>query len=68
MLRVRTRPECPEDNLRELRRDSNSNRGIAREEKTKKRERERENFPKNGSDVQPGPPTEQHIEQIPKES
>ena len=69
MLRVRTRPECPEDNLRELRRDSNSNCGIAREEKTKKkRERERENFPKNGSDVQPGPPTEQHIEQIPKES
>ena len=71
MLRVRTRPECLEDNLRELRRDSNSNCGIAREEKTKKkkkRERERENFPKNGSDLQPGPPTEQHIEQIPKES
>ena len=37
MLRVRTKPECPEDNLRELTLDSNPNCGIARE-----RERERE--------------------------
>ena len=36
LLRVRTRPECPEGNLKELRRDSNPNCGIARE---KKRER-----------------------------
>ena len=50
MLRVRTKPECPEDNLRELTLDSNPNCGIARErekkkKKKKKRERERENFP-----------------------
>ena len=31
MLRVRTGPECPEDNLRELMWDSNPNCGIARE-------------------------------------
>ena len=37
LLRVRTRPECPEGNLRELTGDSNQNCGIAR-----KRERERE--------------------------
>ena len=41
LLRVRTRPECPVGNLRELTRDSNPNRGIARE-REKKRERERE--------------------------
>ena len=41
MLRVRTRPECPEDNLRELTRDSNPNCGTARVRK-KERERERE--------------------------
>ena len=42
MLRVRTRPECPEDNLRELT-CSNPNRGIGRKEKKKKKkERERE--------------------------
>ena len=35
LLRVRTRPECPEDNLRELTRDSNPNCGIVREEKRK---------------------------------
>ena len=45
MLRVRTRPECPEDNLRELTWDSNPNCGIARERK----ERERENFPLKSS-------------------
>ena len=37
MLRVRTGPECPEDNLRELTWDSNPNCGIAWE---KKRERD----------------------------
>ena len=31
MFRVRTRPECPEDNQRELTCDSNLNCGIARE-------------------------------------
>ena len=31
MLRVRTGPECPEGNQRELTRDSNLNCGIARE-------------------------------------
>ena len=31
MLRVRTGPECPEGNWRELTRDSNLNWGIARE-------------------------------------
>ena len=43
MFRVRTRPECPDDNLRELRSESNPNCGIAR--KKKKKKRERENFP-----------------------
>ena len=33
MLRVRTRPECPEDNLRELTWDSNPNCGITRKKK-----------------------------------
>ena len=37
LLRVKTGPECPEGNLRELMRDSNPNRGIAREGKKKKR-------------------------------
>ena len=41
MLRVRTRPECPEDNLKELTLDSNPKCGIAREGK---KERERELF------------------------
>ena len=42
LLRVRTRPECPEGNLRELTWDSNLNCGIARErERKKKRERGR---------------------------
>ena len=49
MLRVRTRPECPEDNLRELIWDSNPNCGIARVRK--KRERERENFPMKSSNL-----------------
>ena len=42
LLRVRTWPECPEGNLRELTRDSNPNCGIAREREKKKRERERD--------------------------
>ena len=40
MLKVRTRPECPEGNLRELTEDSNPNCRIAREGE-KERERER---------------------------
>ena len=36
VLRVRTGPECPEDNLRELTRDSKPNCGIARERERKK--------------------------------
>ena len=52
MLKVRTGPECPEDNLRELMWDSNPNCGIARE---------RENFPVKVSNMQPGPLTEQKI-------
>ena len=42
LLRVRTGPECPEGNLRELTRDSNPNCGIAREREKKKKKRERE--------------------------
>ena len=44
LLRVRTRPECPEGNLRKLTGDTNPNCGIAREREGKKRERERELF------------------------
>ena len=47
MLRIRTWPECPEDNLRELTWDSNPNCRIARE----KKKRERENFPAKGSNL-----------------
>jgi len=36
LLRVRTGPECPEDNLRELGRDRNPHRGTARGEKKKR--------------------------------
>ena len=39
LLRVRTGPECPEGNLRELTWDSNPNCGITRE-REKKKERE----------------------------
>ena len=42
LLRVRTGPECPEDNLRELMWNSNPNCGLARERERRKRERERE--------------------------
>ena len=38
LLRVRTRPEGPEGNMRELTRDSIPNHGIAREGKKKKEE------------------------------
>ena len=57
-------PECPEDNLRELTRDSKPNCGIAKEEKRKERERERERELLR----QPGPFTERRIEQTPEES
>ena len=65
MRRVRTGPECPEDNLMELSRDSNPNCGIARERK----ERERD-FPVKSSNPKalPGPLTEQRTEQIPEET
>ena len=58
MLRIRNRPECPEDNLRELMWDSNPNWDSQREKKKK----ERENFPVKSSKAQPGPFTEQRIE------
>ena len=35
VLRVKTGPECPEDNPRELMRDKNPNHGISRENKKK---------------------------------
>ena len=47
LLRVRTGPECPEDNLRELTWDSNPNCGIARE----KNKKDRENFPAKSSNL-----------------
>ena len=50
LLRVRTGPECPEGNLRELTWDSNPNCGIAREKKNKE-QRERENFPTKTSNL-----------------
>ena len=40
VLRVRTRPECPENNQRELTWDSNPNCGIAKDKKKKERKRE----------------------------
>ena len=42
LLSGRTRPERPEDNLREPAGDSNANCGIVRERKQKEGERERE--------------------------
>ena len=47
MLRVKTWPECPEDNLRELMWVSNPNYGIARDRGKK----ERENFPVKSSNL-----------------
>ena len=44
MLRVRTGPECPEDNLRELPEIAAQTVGWLERER-KERERERENFP-----------------------
>ena len=41
LLKVRTGPECPEDNLRELTWFRNPNCGIARERKKKRKGRER---------------------------
>ena len=35
VLRVKTGPECPEDNPRELMRDKNPNHGISRKNKKK---------------------------------
>ena len=46
LLRVRTGPECPVGNLRELTWDSNPNCGIARD-----REKERENFSVKSSNL-----------------
>ena len=48
MHRLRMGPECPEDNLRELRGDNNPNCGTAREGE---RKRERENFPMKNSNL-----------------
>ena len=60
MLRVRTTPECPEDNLKELTWDSNPNCGIAREREKKKGER---TFPRKAlTKAQLGLLTEQRIE------
>ena len=41
LLRVRTGPECPGGNLRELTSDSNPDCEIAREREKKKKQRER---------------------------
>ena len=51
LLKVRTRPECPEGNLRELKWDSHPNCGISREQKKKKNKEERENFPVKSSNL-----------------
>ena len=56
LLRVRTRPECPDDNLRELMWDSNPNCGIARE-RGEKKERERESFPAKSPNLRHCRPT-----------
>ena len=48
VLRVRTGPEYPEDNLREPMWESNPNCGIARE---KRKKRDRENFPAKSSNL-----------------
>ena len=52
MLKVRTRPECPEENLRELIWDSNPNCGITRKTKTNK-----QTFPAKGSNTTEWPLT-----------
>ena len=66
-LRVKTGPECPEDNLRELTGDSNPDCGIDRERKTKIKKRE--NFP---SKAQPKAQLdmliEQRTERVPEEN
>ena len=48
-LLVSTGPECPEDNLKELTWDSNTNCGITRERRKREREREREKERENPS-------------------
>ena len=67
MLRVRTRPEWPEDNLWELSWDSNPNCGMAKE---KQRERERTFQQKavTKGTAWPWPLREQRTERIPKEN
>ena len=40
MLRVKSGPECPEYNLRELTWDSNPNCGLTREREKKKKKKE----------------------------
>ena len=50
MFRVRTGPECPEDNMRELTWDRNTNCGIAREREREKNT-QKENFPVKGSNL-----------------
>ena len=52
LLKVRTGPECPEDNLRELTCNDNPNHGIARERKKK-----RQNFPMKRSNLRHCRPT-----------
>ena len=51
MLRVRTGPECPEDNLRELTGATNPNCGIAREREKEKKKKKREDFLAKGSNL-----------------
>ena len=47
MLRVKSGPECPEYNLREITWDSNPNCGLTREREKKKKKRARERtFPR----------------------
>ena len=65
MVRVRTRPECREDNLRELTRESNPNCGAAREREKKSRARER-TFPQKAlTQGTAGPLAEQSTGRIP---
>ena len=66
MLRVRTRLDCPEDNLRERLWDGNPNCGIDREGELKNRERE-VSHEKLYPTTEPGALTEWRIEGTPKE-
>ena len=60
MHRVETRPECPEDNLRELTGHPDPNCGNS--QRRKKKKREREDFPAKSSESQHGLLTEQSTE------